>query len=258
MKKCRILAAALLAGALAVVALQVVQSVAYHRPVSTGFNLYVLVLLVSSFSLSSFVQRREKRLREYAEASAWRIAHGVGSAGSSPREYPDLLVAMEVRLSLAGYTVTRGVRLPTGDIADLVASRVEFTIPGLINAPMFQHLFLRRVKTATLKDYDALFEAGYRYARDTHRSSVLRRKRFGHVVLPCLAVDSATPSLIAAASRRPPKRWLRFELPILYDLSAGRTYYYSGKTPALGSMLLPGARALANLAFGIEHPSVVA
>lgn len=251
MKIFRILAVVIFVCALVGLGLQVIASVVYHQPVTVGLALDIGAIFIAGFWWF-FGRGHEKRLKQYAEASA-RKATGGMEPSVAPRDYAGLLAAMERRLDSAGYSVVRDVALPNDGTADLVASRVEFTLD--INTPIVQHLFLRHLAVATTEDFDVLFEAGYRHAQAAYRGSLLRGKHFGHVVLPCIAIDTATPGIVAAASGRPPKRWMRFEFPVAYDLSTGRTYYYGAKTPALGSMLFPGARALANLAFDIGHPS---
>lgn len=194
----------------------------------------------------------ELRLKQYAVMGARAASANADLTTPIPCSFDDLSAAVEQRLQRSGFTVTRDVALPNGDTVALAASRTEFSFPGVVSVPVVHHLFLWLPQIAAVADFDALFEGGFEYVRHTHRSSLLHRERVGHVILPCIVAHAASPELIAFASGRPPKRWMRFEFPVLYDLSTGRTFYYE-KTPRLGAMLFPGARALANLAFGINH-----
>lgn len=260
MKKYRIIAVVILVCGLAELALGVLSAVVEHQPVVSGLTRNGAVIAVATIAVAIYLwylgRTHEQRLAQYAGARVERAAGGVESSASPRLGYADLLLAVARRLGSAGYGVAHDVTLPPGDVADLVASRMEFTLPGAPGVPVVQHLLMRHLAVAGAKDFDALFEAGYRYARSAYPGPPLRWKRFMHVIVPCIAVDQLTPELIGTASSRPPKRWMRFEFPVAYDLATGRTYYYDGKTPSLGGMLFPGAQELANLAFDISHPSL--
>lgn len=262
MKKLRIMSVVIFACAFAELALGVLSTLVNHRPVISGLTFSGAVMWVGTIAVATYVwflgRGHEKRLAQHAGAKARRAAGGVESSAPSRLDYADLLVAMERRLDSAGYGVAHDVALSSGEVADLVASRIEFALPGVPNVPIVQHLFVQHLAVAGARDFDALFEAGYRYARSVYPGSLLRWKRFGHVILPCIAVDKPTPALIAVASTRPPRRWMRFEFPVAYDLSTGRAYCYDGKTPSLGAMLLAGAQELASLAFDIQRPAIAA
>lgn len=262
MKKYRIIAVVILVCGLAELALGVLSVVIEDQPVVDGLTHDGAVIAVTTIAVAIYLwylgRGHEQRLAQYAGSRVERAARGVESSASPRVGYADLLVAIARRLDSAGYDVAHDVTFSPGDVADLVASRVEFTLPGAPGVPVAQHLIVRHLAVAGRKDFDALFEAGYRHVRSARPGSPLRQKRSMHVMVPCIAVDRSTPELIAAASSRPPSRWMRFEFPVAYDLATGRTYYYDGKTPLLGAMLFPAARHLANLAFDTRHPSIAA
>jgi hypothetical protein len=156
--------------------------------------------------------------------------------------YHDLLSTVERNLGLSRLRVSRDVLLPDGTAADLTASRTTFSWKGLVI--LSQHLLLRHVATATASDFHALFDSGFRYAKSVNRVPLLRGLQFGYMIIPCIAVDSATPDLITFASSRPRKHWCIFEFPVLYDLSTGQTHYYHD-TAMWGAFFFSDMRSLA-------------
>lgn len=206
-----------------------------------------------AYSEWKLAQRREQWLARHAEQNSRHARHRHKAGSSVSNTFEDLLVAVEQNLKAAGFDISRDVALPTGDVAALVASRTEFTFHNVVNVPIILHLFVQHPRIAAAGDFDTLFEGGFQHVRSLYPSSFWQRPQFGHVILPCIAVDAATRELIAFASRKPHQRWRRFEFPVLYDLLTGRVFYYE-KTPRLGAMFFPGARALANLAFDTARP----
>ena len=156
--------------------------------------------------------------------------------------YHDLLLTVERNLSSSHFRVSRGVSLADGAPADLAASRTTFSWKGLVI--LSQHLLLRHVPTATVADFYALFDSGFIYAKRVNRVPLLRGLQFGYMVVPCIAVDSATPDLIAFASSRPRKHWCIFEFPVLHDLSTGQTHYFQ-ETAMWGAFFFSDMRSLA-------------
>lgn len=177
-----------------------------------------------------FDRGQRKRLKEYAQAAAERATRGAVGSAVVPRrhDFVELVARAERNLGSSGFDVSSNVALPNGDRASLVASRTEFSLPGVVDVSIIEHLFLQYRPSATTTDFDTLFEAGFQYAGGKPSRFPLWPPRSGHLVLPCLAVDAATPELIAFASGRPPKRWMRFEFPVLFDLSTGLTYCCTG------------------------------
>ena len=156
--------------------------------------------------------------------------------------YQNLLSTVERNVSSSRFLVSRDVSLPDGTAADLAASRTTFSWKGLVI--LSQHLLLRHVSAATIADFHALFDVGYIYAKSINRVPLLRGLQFGYMIVPCIAVDSATPDLIAFASSRPRKHWCIFEFPVLYDLSTGQTHYYHD-TAMWGAFFFSDMRSLA-------------
>lgn len=200
-----------------------------------------------------FDRGQRKRLNEYEKAEAERAALRTLRGAAAPRRYDfeELVARVNRNLSSSGFDISRNIELPNGESASLVASRTEFSLPGLANVSVIEHLFLQHRPGAAAADFDFLFEGGFQYAGGKLRRFPVWPPRSGHLILPCLAVDTVTPELISFASGRPPKRWMRFEFPVLFDLSTGSAYCCA-TTPALGAMFFPSARALVNLAFEIE------
>lgn len=159
--------------------------------------------------------------------------------------YHDFLSTVEKNLSSSPFRVSREVLLPDGTAADLTASRTTFSWKGLVI--LSQHLLLRHVASATASDFYALFESGFRYAKKVNRVPLLRGLQFGYMVVPCIAVDSATPDLITFASSRPRKHWCIFEFPVLHDLSTGQTHYFQD-TAIWGAFFFSDMRSLAQSA----------
>jgi hypothetical protein len=156
--------------------------------------------------------------------------------------YPDLLSTLERNLSSSRFRVSRDVSLPDGATADLTASRTRFSWKGLVI--ISQHLLLRHLPTATVADFHALFDSGFLYAKRVNRVPLVRGLQFGYMVVPCIAIDTATPDLIAFASSRPRKHWCIFEFPVLHDLSTGQTHYFQ-ETAMWGAFFFSDMRSLA-------------
>ena len=155
--------------------------------------------------------------------------------------YQDLLSTVERNLSSSRFRISREVSLPDGAMIDLAASRTTFSWKGLvINS---QHFLLRHVPTATVADFRAVFDSGFLYAKRVNRVPLLRGLQFGYMIVPCIAVDSATPDLIAFAASRPRKHWCLFEFPVLHDLSTGQTHYFQG-TAMWGAFFFSDLRSL--------------
>ena len=155
--------------------------------------------------------------------------------------FPDLLSKAERNLSSSRFRVSRGISLPNGTTVDLAASRTTFSWKGLVI--ISQHLLLRHAPTATVADFHALFEEGFLYGKRVNRVPLCRGLQFGYIVVPCIAVDAATPELIAFAWSRPRKHWCIFEFPVLHDLSTGQTHYYH-ETAMWGAFFFSDLRSL--------------
>jgi hypothetical protein len=155
--------------------------------------------------------------------------------------FHNLLSTAERNLSSSRFRVSRAVALPNGTTADLAASRTTFSWKGLVI--ISQHLLLRHTPTVTVADFHALFDEGFLHAKRVNRVPLLRGMQFGYMVIPCIAVDAATPDLIAFASSRPRKHWCIFEFPVLHDLSTGQTHYYH-ETAMWGALFFSDLRSL--------------
>jgi hypothetical protein len=154
--------------------------------------------------------------------------------------YEDLRSKIVTSLS-SRFRVAQGVSLPSGVSCDLVASRTAFSWKGLvINS---QHILLRYIPTATQTDFNTLFDDGFVHGKRVNRVPLLRGLQFGYMVVPFIAVDSASPELIAFVSSRPRKHWCIFEFPVLHDLSTGKTHYFQD-TAMWGAVFFSDLRAL--------------
>lgn len=138
--------------------------------------------------------------------------------------FQNLLSTTEARLSSAGFRVSRSVALPDGNTADLTASRTAFTWKFFV--VLSQHFLLRRASTCSIPEIQSFFDAGFRYGKRINRVPLVRGLQFGYMIIPCVAVENATPELIAYATSRPRKHWSLFEFPVVYDLSSGHTHFY--------------------------------
>jgi hypothetical protein len=155
--------------------------------------------------------------------------------------YDILRSTIATNLGSSRFRVAQDVSLASGAICDLAASRTTFSWKGLVIVS--QHLLLRHIPTATQADFSALFDDGFSYGKRVNRVPLLRGLQFGYMIVPCIAVDSATPDLIAFASSRPRKHWCIFEFPVLHDLSTGETHYFQ-KTAMWGAFFFSDMRAL--------------
>lgn len=156
-------------------------------------------------------------------------------------DFPKLLSTADTRLSSAGFRVGRNVGLSDGSTADLGASRTTFSWKGLVL--MSQHVLLRRAPSCSVPELQAFFEAGFRYGKGANRVPLCRGLQFGYMIIPCVAVETATPELIAYASKSPRKRWALFEFPVVHDLSSGQTHFYRD-TALWGAFYFSDMRAI--------------
>jgi hypothetical protein len=168
-------------------------------------------------------------------------------------KFPSLISSAEARLSSTGFRASRSVELPDGSTADLAASRTAFSWKGLV--VLSQHFLLRRAPTCTAADLQAFFETGFRYGQRINRVPLLRGMQFGYMVIPCVAVEAATPELIDYATSRPRKHWCLFEFPVVHDLSTGHTHFYR-ETAAWGAFYFSDVRSIVESAFAAKAPAV--
>ena len=108
---------------------------------------------------------------------------------------------------------------------------------------MSQHLFVRRADSASQADVEALFDAGFRYAKQVNRIPLLRGMQFGYTVIPCLVVNHADEGLRRYAETRPRKHFSLFEFPVIVDLGSGTTHFYR-QTAAWGAFFFSDIRAV--------------
>jgi hypothetical protein len=130
--------------------------------------------------------------------------------------------------------------MPDGISADLVASR---TILGPMLTLMSKHILFRHSAAGSVSDLQAFFESSFRYAKHVNRVPLLRGMQFGYMIIPCLAVGSPSPDLIAYVTGQPRQHWALFEFPVVYDLSSHQTYYFR-ETAAWGRFLFPQMRSI--------------
>ena len=155
--------------------------------------------------------------------------------------FQNLVSTAEERLSSTRFCVSRSVALPDGSTADLAASRTAFSWKCFV--VLSQHLLLRSLSTCSISELQTFFETGFRYGKHVNRVPLLRGLRFGYMIIPCVAVESATPELIAYATSCPRKHWSLFEFPVVHDLSSGQTYFYR-ETGAWGALFFSDMRSI--------------
>ena len=155
--------------------------------------------------------------------------------------YHDFIYAVERNVSSAGFHVSRDVALADRTTASLVASRttISWKRLGIIS----QHILLRHAPTATVEDFHALIDCGFVHANRTNRVPLLRGLFFCYLIVPCIAVDSATPDLIRFVTSRPRGHWAWSEFPVLHDLATGKTHYFEESEP-WGAFFASGLRSI--------------
>lgn len=161
----------------------------------------------------------------------------------------DYLSAVSTNMQDFGLHVSRQVELPGGPVVDLFGSRNYFSWKGLVI--ISQHVAVRDCagSEATPADAQALFQAGFRRAKQVNRWPLLRGMQFGYMVIPCLVVATATKALIDYAESRQSRHWSLFEFPVVVDRSTGRTHYYT-HTGIWGAFFFSDMRELAKRCFG--------
>ena len=160
---------------------------------------------------------------------------------ASTQTFHDLLSTVQRNLDSSQFGVARDVALPNRTNVDLAASRTKFSWKGMVI--LSQHLFLRHLPAASAADFRELFDGGFLHAKRLNRVPILRGMQFGYLIIPCIAVDAATPDLIDFALRCPRKHWALFEFPVLHDLSTSETYFFH-ETAMWGALFFADARAL--------------
>ena len=141
-----------------------------------------------------------------------------------------------------GFKVSRNLTLSDGKIAAIAASRTQFSFKGLVI--LSQHILVQQVDNATISDAEALFDAGFRFAKKANRVPLFRGLQFGFMVIPVLVGSSPDASLVEAVSQCPKKRWALFEYPVVVDLSLNEATYFTGKA-LWGALFFSDMRSMA-------------
>jgi hypothetical protein len=138
-----------------------------------------------------------------------------------------ILTDIEQRLRAGPYRVVRDVALPGGMRAAVAASRTYFSWKGLVI--LSQHILVAQIDNADSKSVEALFGAGFAYAKSVNRIPLPRGFQFGYIVLPVIITKTPNPELIRYVAKSPRKHWSLFELPIVVDADSGTASYFHGK-----------------------------
>ncbi len=138
-----------------------------------------------------------------------------------------ILTDIEQRLRAGPYSVVRDVSLPGGMTAAIAASRTYFSWKGFVI--ISQHVVVATIDNADSKSVEALFDAGFKYAKSVNKVPLPRGFQFGYMVIPVIVAKAPSPELIAYVTKSPRKHWSLFELPIVVNANSGAASYFRGK-----------------------------
>lgn len=130
------------------------------------------------------------------------------------------------------------------------ASRTDWNwLPKLFGGST-HHVLWTHQEEPTPADLTDLFKAGLDYAYVQQPPPV--QASLIYFIYPCLTVARMTPEL-AEYVRLPPKHWLKFEFPVVFDMSTGDVRYQTEK-PFWGRLLWKKARVIADIICGDVKP----
>ncbi len=130
-------------------------------------------------------------------------------------------------LSKGRFKIRTGAQLGVRDIV-FVASKNIFVpmVLGVVSA----HVVALEKNDAKARDFDELFDTGFKVAKKINWIPLPRGLQFGYAVMPLIVDCDPDPESLLYAVSSQEMRWALLKYPILVDLKSKQLAYFNGNS----------------------------
>jgi hypothetical protein len=144
-------------------------------------------------------------------------------------DYDKLAQRLDDRLTQEKFKLWRKVSMVEVLDTDIFASRIRWEL-----GRESQHIFLQQRVAPTVSDFEQLFDSALAYSKRAYPVLLPLRLWTNYRIICVIATSDVSQELIEYVTDRPREHWSKrivhgyFQMPVLIDLQAERSYYYRG------------------------------